>query len=373
MFKIRVLQLFSLSIIIALTACSKEEYESEEDFLEGVRDNAHTQTVKSEKGAVGPGSGQTPVIRVATTSYSMGNVPADRVTTRSMTISNDGEVPLIISDVTTSCHCTEGEMVEKEIAPGKSSELQIHFHPDRIPGQFHAKKFLTIFSNDPKMSQLQIAVETYVDPELKFEPKVLEIPAANAGQPTEGYITVFVLQETPITLTDSTFSQDLDFMTSSIVNPPKSEWADPEVPEIRILVKVDETAPVGTHKNMVRVTTNLVRFKKISIPVEVKIKGKYTFNPDSVTLRNIVPGEVQKNMLVLESEYPIVLKEMTYENSRFNIVSRTNEKNGNIEFDLTMSEEYENRLQKDNLVLKLEIDGEEYENTIRVVALVKRN
>jgi hypothetical protein len=366
-------KILSLLIVLALAACSGEDYASEDDFLKTVRESAEKTSTEQETGAVGPGDGQTPIIEVETTSYSMGNVPADRVTTKSMKVFNRGEVPLIISDVKTSCFCTEGEMASNEIDPGKSADLRIHFHPDRVPGQFQAKKKLTIFSNDPKMPQLGVMVETKIDPELQFKDKILTIPSIGAGQATEGYNTIFRLQEKPIKFSNAALSTPMEFMVPSIVYPPKSEWADPDIPEIRILVKVDETAPVGRHKNMVRMTTDLVRFKKITIPVEVTIKGKFTLNPDAVTLRNILPGKAQKKILTVESQFPVSLTNLEHENTYFEFASRTNEDTGDLEIDLTIPEHPANRLQKDNLVLTLNVDGEEFTNTVRVVALLKSN
>jgi hypothetical protein len=373
MSKIKLFQLFFLSFIVTLTACSEKEFESEEEFLDNVRKSADSKSARSETGALGGEAGGTPIIELETTKYSMGNVPPDRVTTKTMLIHNRGTVPLQISDIRTSCYCTEGEMASTEIPPGKSADLQIHFHPDRVPGQFHAKKRLTIFSNDPKMPQVGVTVETFINPELKFESKILTLPSVEAGKPTEGYITIFQLQEKPIKISNAALGQDMGFMTPSVLHPPKSEWADPETPEIRILVKVDETAPVGTHKNMIKMNTDLVRFKNISIPVEVKITGIFTINPDAVTLRNIIPGEVQEKIFAVESNFPVILKNMENENENFKITSRTNADTGHVEFDLVVPERPDNRLQKDNLALTLEVDGKEFTETIRVVALIKRD
>ena len=59
-------------------------------------------------------------------------------------VRNNGESPLIISNVETSCGCTVPEWTKKPIKPGKEGEINITYESD-FPGQF--RKTITVFYN----------------------------------------------------------------------------------------------------------------------------------------------------------------------------------------------------------------------------------
>lgn len=59
---------------------------------------------------------------------------------------NDGDAPLVITRVVTSCSCTKAEYSKKPIAAGATSTIKIIYEPHKKePGVFH--KVIQIFTN----------------------------------------------------------------------------------------------------------------------------------------------------------------------------------------------------------------------------------
>ena len=59
---------------------------------------------------------------------------------------NDGDTPLVITRVVTSCSCTKAEYSKKPIAAGATSTIKIIYEPHKKePGVFH--KVIQIFTN----------------------------------------------------------------------------------------------------------------------------------------------------------------------------------------------------------------------------------
>jgi hypothetical protein len=88
--------------------------------------------------------------------HDFGKIKVDQDHPATFVVTNTGENPLIIEDVSVSCGCTTAEKPEKPILPGKSDKISVIFHPK--PGQLkEQKKSITITANtDPKIVVLNI-------------------------------------------------------------------------------------------------------------------------------------------------------------------------------------------------------------------------
>lgn len=60
-------------------------------------------------------------------------------------VTNTGNKPLVIVDVTVSCGCTTREYTKKPIAPGKSGKVKIFYNPLGRPGAF--RKTIKVHTN----------------------------------------------------------------------------------------------------------------------------------------------------------------------------------------------------------------------------------
>ncbi|MCF6356263.1 MAG: DUF1573 domain-containing protein [Draconibacterium sp.] len=67
------------------------------------------------------------------------------VQTTSFKFTNTGAVPLVLSNVRTSCGCTTPKWTREPVAPGKDGEIQVSYNPKNRPGTFN--KTVTISSN----------------------------------------------------------------------------------------------------------------------------------------------------------------------------------------------------------------------------------
>ncbi|MDB0037795.1 DUF1573 domain-containing protein [bacterium] len=78
--------------------------------------------------------------------HDFGDVESEVKNITSFIVTNTGDKPLIISDVSTTCGCTTPKKPEKPIAPGKSDEIQVTFKSK--PSQKNEiKKTVTITAN----------------------------------------------------------------------------------------------------------------------------------------------------------------------------------------------------------------------------------
>lgn len=100
-------------------------------------------------------SSKQPQIILETDQFDFGDVVNGNVITRDLIVQNEGDAPLIVSEVTTSCGCTQAVMEPTTILPGESALLYIEFdsgaHGLDLNGNVTRRIFIT--SNDSQLSE----------------------------------------------------------------------------------------------------------------------------------------------------------------------------------------------------------------------------
>lgn len=103
------------------------------------------------------------------TTFDYGAIKPNSDGTRFFTVTNNGDKPLIISNVKASCGCTTPEFSTDPIAPGKSAKIKVGYATATV-GQFN--KMIEVFSNDPVNSRSVIYIKGDVNSNAP-EPKPL--------------------------------------------------------------------------------------------------------------------------------------------------------------------------------------------------------
>jgi hypothetical protein len=88
-----------------------------------------------------------PKLQLSEVEIDFKDIPASRVVHRTVQVSNQGQEPLLIRKIITSCDCVEINLPDREIFPGEKAELQIRFDPQGRRGIDH--KHITLYTNDP--------------------------------------------------------------------------------------------------------------------------------------------------------------------------------------------------------------------------------
>jgi hypothetical protein len=77
--------------------------------------------------------------------HDFGNIPQGKPVSVEFTFTNNGDGPLVITDVQTSCGCTASDYPKEPIAAGKSSKIKVTYNAAAM-GAF--SKTITVRSNE---------------------------------------------------------------------------------------------------------------------------------------------------------------------------------------------------------------------------------
>ena len=86
------------------------------------------------------------------TTHDFGKInEADGRVTTIFTFVNDGDAPLVLSNVRASCGCTTPKWTHEPIEPGKTGEITVTYNPAGRPGRFQKTVTVTSNATEPSM------------------------------------------------------------------------------------------------------------------------------------------------------------------------------------------------------------------------------
>jgi hypothetical protein len=110
----------------------------------------------------GSASAGTPHLVCTDTAFDFGTVASTQMVTRAFILKNDGDAPLVIEKVRSSCGCTTTTLSDKITPPGSNCTVTVTMTMKARSGAQH--KALYVHSNDPTQPILQIRMTGTIIP-----------------------------------------------------------------------------------------------------------------------------------------------------------------------------------------------------------------
>lgn len=141
-----------------------------------------------------------PQILVQPTKIALDTIYQGEIKKVQMMVSNIGNQPLTISNIQTSCGCTSAKTAMPTLAPGLSDTIDISFNSAGFEGK--VIKTVTIQSNDPAKTFIDVTLTGTVVNEIILEPKVpiVNLGTAPVGKKGGKSLKIKNISSEPITL-----------------------------------------------------------------------------------------------------------------------------------------------------------------------------
>lgn len=124
----------------------------------------------------------------------------DEEVTAIFTAINNGETPVTITKLDTSCSCLSVEASQPTLAPGEKTTITAIFEIEKLVG--NAEKQVIVKTDDPAFPQQFLTVEVNIPAVLEISPKMVEWSVGDAADPKP--VTFRVLRDKPIKITSVT-------------------------------------------------------------------------------------------------------------------------------------------------------------------------
>jgi hypothetical protein len=122
-----------------------------------------------------------PSLQVTTPTFDFGEIYQGDKAPHVFEFTNQGEDPLVIDRVRSSCGCTAVLVSEKNIPPGGKGELRANFDSARFRGAI--SKTIYLYSNDPVRPTMQFHIKGNVVEIVTVEPKQINFGRVDAEKP----------------------------------------------------------------------------------------------------------------------------------------------------------------------------------------------
>lgn len=136
-----------------------------------------------------------PKLEVTPETYDFGEAPSGESVQAPFTLHNEGDEPLTISYVRTSCGCTTTALEKRELAPGEETSLVATLSLKGRSGP--QSKHLTIGSNDPDHPDRQALIQGAAVCYLTISPSLIYLSSIPQGQAVTRTVEITSGNNTP--------------------------------------------------------------------------------------------------------------------------------------------------------------------------------
>ncbi len=207
------------------------------------------------------GTADAQVIHLDKTNVNFGKMNQHEIRETKVIVSNNGGGLLKISEVKADCGCTVPTLSKKELGPGESTTIDIHFDSKEFHG--NVLKVVHIFSNDPNNPDAEFTLQANV-----FAPILIDPPRKRVGFDPAPYGETFTKR---VTFT-ATEAPKLELRAEHTrkglfeVNIINNLDGNPQVSALE--VTVPRELPAGRQTDVVRVYTNLEAVEHVDIDMQ---------------------------------------------------------------------------------------------------------
>lgn len=262
----------------------------------------------------------------------LGTIPRTGKSEKRVPLRNKGEVPLEISEVRTSCGCTQGYFERTAVRadgkkvttinPGEQMDLIVSVDPALIHG-FYSHKALTLFSNDPVTPHQVLEVIAEVDPEFTIEPDPINFGTVQRGVPAEVRARIRQVIDEPLEISSVQMRDTPSgnakragmkepFINLELIKLPEAEWKTPGHGEWDLVVRLSPNAPAGDIFDVLWMVTNLERVKEVEVEIHGKVESFFDVDPPNFGVRNVAsPGQENVAEATVMSESPIEVSDLS--------------------------------------------------------------
>ena len=220
----------------------------------------------------------------------LGRIPRGDTVEGTFKIKNEGDAPLELREVRSSCACTVTRF-DRTIAPGETGTVTTVLDTANLQGA--NVKAVTVFTNDPKTPSLRLSLRSEVKPYLAAYPgyarfiTVQKEAQGNIPQTlwaTDGEDFDIVRIESPYPYLKTSFHEATEEERRDNVQ--GRQWI--------VDIVLDPDSPVGALTDYVKIFTNHPTQTLVSLPVSGFVRPILAVTPPEVNLREMKISEPRR-------------------------------------------------------------------------------
>lgn len=225
-------------------------------------------------------------IVVQPAAYHFGERSASDVVASVFTVRNEGQLPVRILGVSSTCGCTTAKIDGDVVAPGARLEIRVQI---TLEGRKGEQRFsLHVRTDDPDSAVLTVPIRGMVLEDIRMEPPRLLFRRETEGAPLQAALNITSVDRLPFAITAVRVSDDRL----------RVAWEPAEAGSYRLTANLDEEQLGAGYEGLLTLETNHPRRPRIEIPVVAKGLSGILARPTVVELTASAPAPQRRVVLV---------------------------------------------------------------------------
>lgn len=217
--------------------------------------------------------GPAPKIFCAEPEFNFGERDESEAVEHEFVIQNQGDAPLEILNVKTSCGCTAAKPQDSTVPPGGETKITAKLSLHGRQGEL--SKTITVTSNDPVTPSLVLTLKGTVTAPIMYEPRVLNFGKVLSGSAAPQKL---VLRSPKDDFEITSVTSSLDFV--------KTELKEVEPKRVyEITAQIDQLPAAGQQTGMLTVETSHPRKPRFMVTIYLDVVGPLDVSPPTIALQ----------------------------------------------------------------------------------------
>ena len=217
-------------------------------------------------------------LRVDEQEYDFGVMQRGAKQSHEFVIHNDGDAPLRLKVLKTSCKCTVGDAGGGPIPPGESAPVKLEWIARALPGPF--RQTASLETNDPLHSPFELSISGEVIDATGLAPQEFSLGRVSTDESREASVVFMSFDREDLELTaDPPDAEDNPGAGGESYAVEVTPLAVEDLPDsrakagARITLKVKPGLPIGVINGWVTLHTNLPEVEELQVPVFGRVEG----------------------------------------------------------------------------------------------------
>jgi hypothetical protein len=249
-----------VSLLLGVAACQPQDQQTPEV---AVREDPARRPPSLKDSSAGPRA----VVRED--HHDFGRVFHGQEVVHTYEIENQGDAPLLLQDVRSTCGCAVGRITSRSIPPQGKSRLDVAFDSTNYPGV--QNKSVTVITNDPQRASVSLSFRAEVVRVFGLEPALFEFESVAPESTVVRCLEIFTLDESPFQILKATAADPFLEVSwaSSSARPGAQTVTATWIPG----------APAGWYSKYITLSLDHEIRKELQIPIRGRAASGVTFDP----------------------------------------------------------------------------------------------
>lgn len=220
------------------------------------------------------------------TVHDFGRLVAGEPAKASFSFRNDGDEPLIVSEVDTSCGCAIVESWTRRLEPGAGGQILVQFDSSRFDGP--VQQFVSVFSNDARRPLAQLKLRANVWAPVAVEPRYVDFGSlATRDEPKAVVVSIRNREDIPIEMAKAVVAPGAPFEVSLREVEAGKEY--------ELLVSTVPPLTYGVNEGRITLETSSPSMPEVSLLAHAVVDSPVSVNPSQIILPfgRLPPGHAE--------------------------------------------------------------------------------